>query len=210
MLIIGNGESRKGFDLTKFNCLTVGCNAIIRETRVHNVVCCDKRMVLEASRKMINNKTAVWTRHDWMSQFPKMHNLNAIPSLWYEGGLKQDNHFHWGSGPYAVYVGCKLPGRSSEVIHMIGFDLYPNEDGKINNIYKGTFNYEDEDSNGVNPSFWIYQIAKVMERFSKREFRVYNKADWKMPQSWKALDNVHFCPLGDNPKQIESLYGIIR
>ena len=48
-----------------------------------------------------------------------------------------------------------------------------------------------------------------MERFDSREFRIYNKADWKMPESWKRLENVKFCPLGDNPKQMESLYEII-
>ena len=179
MLVIGNGESRLGLNIDGYQRTKVGCNAIYRDHHVHHLICCDRRMVIEAQEN--NYKGTLYTRSDWVEQFK---GVETVPHLPYKGNTRPDDPWHWGSGPYAVFVGARLPGRSKEVIHMIGFDLYPKEDGKINNIFKGTFNYNEEDSNGVNPSFWIYQIGKVMERFDSREFRIYNKADWKMPESW--------------------------
>ena len=48
MIVIGNGESRKGIDINELQSEKVGCNAIIRDFTVHHLVCCDKRMVAEA------------------------------------------------------------------------------------------------------------------------------------------------------------------
>ena len=48
MLVIGNGESRKHLDISKYAKTKVGCNAIFRDFYVHHLICCDRRMVIEA------------------------------------------------------------------------------------------------------------------------------------------------------------------
>ena len=61
--------------------------------------------------------------------------------------------------------------------------------GKVNNLYNNTDGYSKQDSNEVDPSYWIYQIAKVFEWFPKSTFTVYNTAGWELPKEWN-LGNV--------------------
>jgi|SRR6056300_39477 len=189
MLIIGNGESRKGIKLDNISCEKIGCNAIFREAKVRHIVCCDRRMVKEAVSKYINQKSGIWTRSDWREEFGGKHNINTVPGLWYSTEAKKDQPFHWGSGPYAVYIGCTI-SKPEEVIDLLGFDLYSNSE-TVNNIYKGTPNYEGADSHAIDPSFWIHQISKIFERYSNRKFRIFNQEDWTIPDSWKK-ENVSF------------------
>ena len=95
MIVIGNGESRKGIDINELQSEKVGCNAIIRDFTVHHLVCCDKRMVVEAIKnKRISNQN-IYTRSDWQNLFP---NVKIVPELWYESEERIDQPWHWGSG----------------------------------------------------------------------------------------------------------------
>ena len=49
--IIGNGESRRGFDITPLKQFTtvVGCNAIFRDHNLEYIVACDRHMCQEAA-----------------------------------------------------------------------------------------------------------------------------------------------------------------
>jgi len=191
MLVIANGESRKGLRIDDLPGVKIGCNAIFRHHKVRHIVAPDKRIVKEIVSKYVNLKSGIWTRPDWKEDFGGYHNINALPGIWYTGDKKADEAFHWGAGPYAVYLATVLSKK--EPINLVGFDLYGN-DSKINNIFKGTDNYEPADSKAVDPRFWIYQIAKVFEHNSTREFRVFNRKDWTMPEEWN-LPNVKFCEL---------------
>lgn len=182
MLIIGNGESRSGINLDAYKCEKIGCNAIFRQYGVRHVVCCDRRMAQEAVKNMINLKSGVWTRKDWHGEFVGKHNVNALPNIWYAPKTKADEAFHWGSGPYAIYLGLFL--NKKEPLDIIGFDLYSNTN-TVNNIFKSTRNYEDAESKPVDPKFWIYQIAQLIEKYKDRSFRFYNTPDWELPDSWK-------------------------
>ena len=183
MLVIGNGESRKGIRIDDLNCIKIGCNAIFREAKARHIVACDRRMVQEILKKYVNLKSGIWTRPDWAPDFGGYHNINAVPGLWYSTDEKRDQPFHWGSGPYAVYIACVL-SKKAENIDLLGFDLFSNNN-KVNNIYKGTPNYEKADSRPVDPSFWIHQIAKVIEHYPHKQFRVFNKPDWELPKAWQ-------------------------
>jgi len=180
-LVIGNGQSRLDIDINSVldHYITVGCNAIHRDFKVDHLVCCDRRMVLEAIENNVEN---IYTRSDWKFNIPSVKNLPGLP---YQGDQRPDEPFHWGSGPYAVLLATDF----SDHIHMIGFDLY-GINGLVNNIYKGSKNYSKEDSRAVDPSYWIYQISKVFESFPDKYFTVYND-NWIIPESWK-LNNVSF------------------
>lgn len=199
MLIVGNGESRKGIDIDKYNCEKIGCNAIFRQHKVRHVVCCDRRMVQEATQKMVNLKSGVWTRRDWAHEFEGKHNVNTLPNLWYTGDTKADDPFHWGSGPYAIYLGLKF--FKKEPMDIIGFDLYSETD-TVNNVFKGTANYDKADSKAIDPRFWIHQIAKLIEKYDNRTFRFYNKPDWELPESWRK-PNVEKLNLTDLDKVLK-------
>lgn len=183
MYIIGNGESRLSVDVGSLNGPIVGCNAICRDYRVDHLVCVDKRMVNEALSTSFFRNTRVYTRQDWWFQYRLYDNVGPVPDLPYSGTQKWDKPFHWGSGPYAVLIGA----MKSSLVNMIGFDLY-SKNGKINNIYKGTENYNSRDFRAVDPSYWIYQIEKVFEHFPDVSFRIYNTPDWKCPSEWKKFN----------------------
>ena len=189
-LVVGNGESRAGIDLTPYlqQYITFGCNAISRDYKVNHLVCCDKRMVLESIPKSMPN---IYTRQDWYPSF-NMECVKQLPELPYTGSARADDPFHWGSGPYAVLLATDF----ADDIHMIGFDLY-SIDGTVNNIYKSTPNYKKEGSSSVDPSYWIYQISKVFESFPDKYFTVYNN-DWAIPESWK-MNNISFKTLDKLP-----------
>ncbi len=192
MLIIGNGESRKTIRLDDLPGEKVGCNAIFREWKVRHIVCCDRRMVREALSKYVNLKSGIWTRPDWVEEFGGKHNINVVPGLWYNTDEKRDQAFHWGSGPYAVYIGCIL-SKEDETIDLVGFDLF-SKTNTVNNIFKGTRNYESAESKPIDPSFWIHQISKLFEHYPKKQFRIFNNKDWEMPDTWKK-ENVAFYEL---------------
>ena len=88
-------------------------------------------------------------------------------------------------------------------IHMIGFDLFSNNDN-VNNIYKGTPNYNKADSHPVDPSYWIYHLAKIFEKFDQKEYIVYSNLGDKMPESWKSLSNVRLDSLDNLKNNLEN------
>ena len=181
LLLLGNGESRQGIDINLINMYKVGCNAIYRDFYVDELVCVDRRMVIEACENGYTN--TVYTRPNWAKHFKsKYPNVTEVPKLPYEGTQRHDDPFHWGSGPYAVLLGAKL--SVGKIIKLIGFDLY-SKDSKVNNIYKDTKNYAAADSRSVDPKYWIQQIARIFSIYKSRQFKIYQSADWQVPESWK-------------------------
>lgn len=195
ILAIGNGESRKGIDLSKLKTTTVGCNAIYRDFNVNHLICVDKRMIQEALDSGANSDSLVYTRKDLFTRFARKR-LRQVPYLPYAGFERPDLPKHWGSGPYAVLLAAEL--TTDNTVGMIGFDLYGIEN-KINNIYKDTANYSLSSKSAVDPSYWIYQISKVFECYSKIQFIIYQTEGWVRPKSWKKsnvqvdnISNIHY------------------
>lgn len=184
MIAVGNGESRKGINLSERNNL-IGCNAFHRDVAVEHLICVDHRCVREALVSPNCTNTKIYTRPDWINYFNDPR-VCLVPELPYKGTERPDDPFQWGSGGYAILLAAKL----SDQIEMIGFDLWSKTD-KVNNVYKGTQNYSSSDKHRVDPSYWIYQISKVFECFSDKYFIVYNEDGWQMPPSWKKA-NVEF------------------
>lgn len=189
-LVIGNGESRNSVDLVKFSqdYITVGCNAIHRDIKVDHLVCCDRRMVEEVIKSDNTHQTTIWVRPDWFRYFRKIRKdkrIHCVPNVPFTSSHKVDNPIHWGSGPYAVLTAAE---NGYDTIMMLGFDLYGNQ-GKLNNVYKGTLNYKDKDAQAVDYSYWVHQISKVFQYYPNQEFIIWNHSDWELPRSWRK-DNV--------------------
>lgn len=184
MLVIGNGESRKSVNLKKIKLPKIGCNAIHRQLNVAHLVCVDRRMVNEVIRAGYNAKNKIYTRREWWGSYRLNQNVHQVPELPYKGDQRPDEPFQWGSGPYAVLLGATL----SDHVKLLGFDLY-SKTKYVNNIYKGTENYDAADKRAVDPRYWIYQISKVFEHFPNTQFTIHIEDDWQQPESWKK-DNV--------------------
>lgn len=185
VLVLGNGESRNYLELNSFlsKMISVGCNAIYRDYNVNHLVCCDRRMAIEAITHAPKS-TTIYTRERWSELLNRFPNVVAVPQLPYNGSNREDEPFQWGSGGYAVLLGCML----GDEISMIGFDLW-SKNYKVNNVYKGTENYSSEDSHAVDPNYWIYQIGKLFEYFPDKKFTIYNTNSWQLPDAWK-FNNV--------------------
>jgi len=183
MLVIGNGESRIGVDLSKYPGTKIGCNAILRNYHVEHLVCCDRRMVKESIDTGYNSISNVYTRKDWLPYFKGSKNIWQVPDLPYSGDTRADDPFHWGSGPYAVLIGAE----KSKKVSMLGFDLY-SETEFINNVYKNTDNYNKSNKRAIDPRYWIYQIGKIFECFPKTKFTIYQKDGWVCPDAWKKFN----------------------
>jgi hypothetical protein len=171
LIVIGNGESRQGINISSLTGTKIGCNAVHRDLHVDHLVCVDRGPIQEALAANLTS-TTLWTRD----------NLPETP----QGSQRVDQPRHWGSGPYAVLLATTM----SEEIHMVGFDLWSN-DRLVNNVYKGTNNYSDAGSHAVDPRYWVYQISRIFLANTDKYFIVYNKPNWTLPQSW-CLANVIF------------------
>ena len=184
-IVFGNGESRAGIDLHQYkDFITVGCNAIHRDFTVDHLVCCDARMVREALENPQTDSSKIYVRDNWHHYFRKIlknKHIQLVPELPYRGELRPDQPVHWGSGPYAVLVAA---GMDVEEIWLLGFDLY-GRNNKVNNVYKGTKNYNAEGSVAVDHSYWQYQISKVFEYYPNIKFKILNKAHWLLPGEWQ-------------------------
>jgi hypothetical protein len=184
-LAIGNGESRRGLDLKaiKSKFITVGCNALHRDFIPNHLVCCDARMVREALENPLTDNCEIHVRENWHQYFRKIlknKNVKHLPELPYQGTLRPDNHIHWGSGPYAVLIAASL----ADTVYLVGFDLYGHQ-SQVNNIYKDTENYQGSHTAAVDPSYWIYQIAKIFDCFPEKQFIVVNQELWNLPAEWQ-------------------------
>lgn len=186
VLVLGNGESRKNLDLSKFKdeYTTIGCNAIVREFFPDAVVCCDIRMAQEAA---LSHKVPVYVRPENLLSLNRIEIFKPLPNIPYVGTQKQDQPQHWGSGPYAVLLATEL---GFPTVVLAGFDLY-SKNGKINNLYKGSTHYLPSTANAVDPAYWIYQIGKIIELNPYVEFIILNEEGWQMPTEWQK-DNVTF------------------
>jgi len=181
MLAIGNGESRSEIDLSLLEDPKIGCNAILRDFLVDHLVCVDRKMVKEAAESNIARTVTVYTRPDWIREYQHCPNVRQVPDLPYKGDERWDDPFHWGSGPYCVLLACQLTKTRS--VSLIGFDLY-SKSQTVNNVYKGTNNYNSKDSRPVDPRYWIRQIGKLVEIYQDIEFVIYQDQEWQLPELW--------------------------
>ena len=187
VLLIGNGESRSEINIDKINIHKVVCNAIYRDYAVDDLVCVDRRMVIESCEAGF--KGNVYTRSNWAKYFEKKYpNVKYVPELPYTGTHRSDDPFHWGSGNFAQLIACKTHHKK---IYVLGFDLYGTADNthKHNNVYKGTTNYNSTDHRAVDPRYWIVHFAKLCEIFKHKKFVILAHQDWKRPKEWK-LSNI--------------------
>lgn len=185
--VLGNGESRRNVDLSSLD-YTIGCNAIHRDHVCNEIVAVDRRMVREITSNPKYTQTTIYTRPDWVKEFSTTPNVVVVPKLPYKGCLREDDPWHWNSGPFAVLVACL---KSPSVINLLGFDLY-STDKKLNNIYKDTSNYGKESDHPIDHRYWVHQLYHLFMSFPKIQFVQWQHEPWAVPELWKTPKNLTF------------------
>jgi hypothetical protein len=185
--VIGNGESRKGFDLRllRGKGLIYGCNALYRDFEPDLLVAGDGPIIEEIRRNYNGNfyqiKIESYLELPINNPFIKIH----IPPL--KGTI-----LNWYSGVAACYLMCLLNTNVSD-IYLLGFDLSAKH--RVNNMYKGTSCYADSDQHqqkNLNQKRHLESLRKlVFDVFPDKKFyRVGNTKD-AFPDEWEGA-NVSF------------------
>jgi hypothetical protein len=182
---IGNGESRRNFNLNQIKGYTIGCNAIHRNYICNIFVAVDRKMVREIMENPACSKKIIYTRPEWYKEFNSTQIL-SLPEIPYKDKHKQDIGLHWNSGPYAILLACL---RHPKKVNLLGFDLY-GVNGLQNNIYKDTANYAPSNQKEIKPTFWIHQLGKLFEIFSHIEFCQHQMHNWQIPTKWSIHMNL--------------------
>ncbi len=190
-VVIGNGESRKPIDIQKLTgrIILIGCNAIHRDAIVDHLICVDNRMVEEAVANINTSETNIYVRSSSYNLFhtvQRRKNILLVPPIPNQSTDRIDQSRNWGSGSFALLIGAQLPNVNK--IYLLGFDLY-GIDSFVNNLYKNTKNYSDEQSHAINPDYWINQSLKIFKLYPNKEFVIVNQSNWKIPNQW-CLENV--------------------
>ncbi len=188
---VGNGESRRGFDIDQLasHGTVYGTNALFRDYTVDHLVCCDRRMAMETVSAGYTKP--VYTREDWYSFFP-YDNFNKLAPLPWEENEKWTQSFHMGSGLHAVNLALH---DACDILVLIGHDFW-SVNNLHNNIYKGTENYNAAQHDAVDPSFWIKQFVMFFSAYPDVQFVFCqpNMHSWRRPVGWDSttLPNVQY------------------
>lgn len=187
VVVIGNGESRRSINIQDLtgNTMLVGCNAIHRDAVVNHLVCCDDRMVREAVENPNTASTFIHVRensYQWFRKIQKHKNVILLPDIPEQGFDRIDQPRNWGSGTYALLVASQIPNIKK--VYLLGFDLYGNET-LVNNLYKNTKNYSAGGSHAIDPSYWIWQAAKIFKLFPDINYTIVNFPNWRIPSEWQ-------------------------
>lgn len=142
--IIGNGESRKDFDLYSLPQDTYGCNALYRDYEADYLIVVDQLMYKEVVQSEYGEKNTVYTNRNNMKKYGGISHL--IP-----------HNPHRGAGTTAMHIAIH-DGHTNLIC--IGFDC--NEDAPNNNVYKDTNCYNDSKTI-VHQTVWGRQIYQLIE-----------------------------------------------
>lgn len=141
--IIGNGESRLGFNLSTLPKDTYGCNALYRDYTPDYLIVIDLPIYQEVIASGYNVQNIVYTNRSNMKRV--QGNSHLIPYNPY-----------YGAGTTAMHIAIN-DGHTNLIC--IGFDC--GVDGPNNNVYKDTNAYRSKEEI-VNQNVWGEQIYKMM------------------------------------------------
>jgi len=148
---IGNGESRKDFDLDRLRPLgrIYGCNALYRDFTPDVLVAVDRGIINE-----IYDSGYTKDRETWFRNTPKP-GVKQVHSI-----CPNNSDIGWACGAMAAYIGIQQ--TEPEEVYMIGHDFRSN-DNKLNNIYKDTKNYNPSTRSPIPATNWLHQWGTLIK-----------------------------------------------
>jgi|TARA_Y100000310_G_scaffold25684_1_gene24592 hypothetical protein len=146
--IIGNGPSRKGFDLNslKASGQTYGCNALYRDFVPDFIFSVDTKMTMKMLEDKVYEKCIHYAPALEVNRPHGKDKLHLTP-----------NNPHWISGNQAFWTAC-VHGHKN--IYLIGFDFREYGTGELNNIYQDTKNYGPRHSDVIF-EIWLSQFRQI-------------------------------------------------
>jgi len=147
---IGNGPSRKGFDLNRLKETgqTYGCNALYRDFLPDFIFSVDTKITMEMVENEIGKKTIHYAPSLEVNRKQSKGMLHLIP-----------NNPHWISGNAAFWT-AGVHGHKN--IYLLGYDFREYGSGQLNNIYQNTNCYGERNDNKIFEG-WLKQFRDMLK-----------------------------------------------
>ena len=147
---IGNGPSRKGFDLNKLKATgqTYGCNALYRDFIPDFIFSVDTKMSMQMVEDEVGLKTVHYAPALEANRKQSKGMINLIP-----------NNPHWISGNAAFWT-AGVHGHKN--IYLIGYDFREYGKGQLNNIYQDTICYGERNDDKIFEG-WFKQFRDMLK-----------------------------------------------
>jgi len=147
---IGNGPSRKGFDLNRLkpHGQTYGCNALYRDFMPDFIFSVDAKMTAQMCLDKVGRKTIHYAPSLEVNRRHAKGMIHLIP-----------NNPHWISGNQAFWT-AGVHGHKN--IYLIGYDFREYGKGKLNNIYQDTLIYGERNGDTVFDG-WLKQFRDMIK-----------------------------------------------
>lgn len=173
--VIGNGVSRKNFDLNLFKnkkIQTYGCNALYRDHKPDFLIAIGKEIALEISQSDYSKNNVVYSSPDNILRYPNtFHVIPQTPS--------------WNAGSLAAYLAC-FDGHS--IVYLLGHDGLDTT-GYSNNIYKNSPCYNTDVN--TTDTFWALSMSHVFKTYNLVDFVLVNETGrGYMPSEWYGHTNL--------------------
>ena len=190
-VVIGNGESRLGFDLSHIashkgglfavdKLQSYGCNALYRDFQPDFLVTTGKDIATEIAESGYLADHIVYANAEQLISYPGQYYL--IPQ-----------NLHYDAGSLAVYLAC-FDGHKK--IFMMGFDSYDTA-GQVNNVYKNTNGYPESPS-GQSGALWDLTLSIIASTYNEVEFiRVMPTKEYWTPEALNSLPNFRQISIRD-------------
>ena len=210
IFVIGNGESRRGFDLNslKNQGSIIGCNALYRDFKPDILVAVDRPILGEICASGYADNNRVYCRQRFYEDYKQHMGINPLPSFWgLDPVTKKGQYFQgWSSGPSALALATTLYDDNDLPckIFLIGFDLFGAEDNKVNNMYKGTPNYVHGHKPATFYGNWARQMLTVFQSRPNINFiKLGYDSTMRVPGWWEDLPNIEYDRLDKIEKYFE-------
>lgn len=147
---IGNGPSRKGFDLNKLKATgqTYGCNALYRDFLPDFIFSVDGKMSAQMCRDKVGRQTIHYAPSIEVNRKHSKGMIHLIP----------DNP-HWISGNQAFWT-AGVHGHKN--IYLIGYDFREYGKDQLNNIYQETECYGERHADTIFDG-WLKQFRDMLK-----------------------------------------------
>ena len=148
---IGNGPSRKDFDLTKLKETgqTYGCNALYRDFMPDFIFSVDTNMTMRMVKDEVGTKTIHYAPALQVNRKESKGMIHLIP-----------NNPHFISGNQAIWT-ATVHGHKN--IYLIGFDFQEYGKDQLNNMYQDTENYGERHSDTIFDG-WLRQFRQMIKQ----------------------------------------------
>jgi hypothetical protein len=152
--IIGNGPSRKGFNLNSLKATgqTYGCNALYRDFMPDFIFSVDGKMTATMVEDKVYEKCIHYSPALEVNRYPHKNIGNSYLHL-------VPNNPHWISGNQAFWTAA-VHGHKN--IYLLGFDFREFGKDQLNNIYQDTKNYGPR-HNDVIFEAWLTQFRQIQK-----------------------------------------------